>query len=263
MTDTIVIAFLFSLSAGLSTGLGSLAAFFIKDFKHKHLSLLMGFSAGVLIQISFVELLFSAVIEAGFLTANIAFFTGIATIALIEFLIPHEYEEEHLSQKEKKNKKLMKTGVLVSAGIIIHNFPEGIVTLFGTIKDPHLGLVLLVAIALHNIPEGISVSTPIYYATKNRKKALLWSLLSGLSEPIGAFIGFFVLMPFITPFVINLALAFVAGIMVFISFDELLPLSLSNEEAHLAITNLFIGMLTMSAILFIVKNRVSQEGRAL
>ncbi|MCJ7720863.1 zinc transporter ZupT [Candidatus Bathyarchaeota archaeon] len=252
MTDTILIAFLFSLAAGLSTGLGSLVAFFIKDFKHRHLSLLMGFSAGVLIQISFMELLFSAVTETGFLNANIAFFLGIAAIAAIEFLIPHEYEEEKLTEKEKKNKRLMKTGMLVSAGIVIHNFPEGIITLFGTLKDPHLGLVLLIAIALHNIPEGISVSIPIYYATKNRKKAFIWSLLSGLSEPIGALIGFFVLFPFITPFVLNLALAFVAGIMVFISFDELLPLSLSHGEAHVAITSLFLGMLTMTAVLFLL-----------
>jgi ZIP family zinc transporter len=252
MTDTIVIAFLFSLAAGLSTGLGSLVAFFIKDFKHRYLSLMMGFSAGVLIQISFMELLFSAVTETGFLNANIAFFLGILAIAVIEFLIPHEYEEEKLTAKEKKNKRLMKTGILVAAGIVIHNFPEGIITLFGTMKDPHLGLVLLIAIALHNIPEGISVSIPIYYATKNRKKAFLWSLLSGLAEPIGALIGFFVLFPFINPFVLNLALAFVAGIMVFISFDELLPLSLSHGEAHLAITSLFLGMLTMSTVLFLL-----------
>ena len=167
MTDTILVAFLFSLAAGLSTGLGSLVAFFIKDFKHSYLSLLMGFSAGVLIQISFMELLFTAVTETGFLNANIAFFLGIATIAAIEFLIPHEYKEEKLTDKEKKNRRLIKTGILVSTGIVIHNFPEGIVTLFGAMKDVHLGVVQLIAIALHNIPEGISVSIPIYYTTQN------------------------------------------------------------------------------------------------
>ncbi|MEJ2240793.1 MAG: zinc transporter ZupT [Candidatus Bathyarchaeota archaeon] len=250
--DTIVIAFLFSLSAGLSTGLGSLVAFFIKDFKHIYLSLLMGFSAGVLIQISFMELLFTSIIETGFLNANIAFFVGIATIAVVEFFVPHEYEGEKLTEKQKKSKRLMKTGILVSAGIIIHNFPEGILTLFGTIKDPHLGVVLLIAIALHNIPEGISVSIPIYYATKNRKKAFTWSILSGLAEPIGAVIGFFVLFQFITPFMLNIVLAFVAGIMVFISFDELLPISLSHGEAHLAISSLFFGMLTMTIVLFLL-----------
>lgn len=250
--DTIVIAFLFSLSAGLSTGLGSLVAFFIKDFKHIYLSLLMGFSAGVLIQISFMELLFTSIIETGFLNANIAFFVGIATIAAVEFFIPHEYEDEKPTEKQIKSKRLMKTGILVSVGIVIHNFPEGILTLFGTIKDPHLGLVLLIAVALHNIPEGISVSIPIYYATKNRKKAFAWSILSGLSEPLGAIIGFFVLFQFITPFVLSTVLAFVAGIMVFISFDELLPISLSHGEAHLAISSLFLGMLTMTMILFLL-----------
>jgi len=159
----------------------------------------MGFSDGVLIQISFMELLFSTVTEMGLLNANIAFFLGISTIAAIEFLIPHEYEEEKLTNREKKNKRLLKTGLLVSVGIVIHNFPEGIIIMFGTIKDPHLGLVLLIAVALHNIPEGILVSIPIYYATRNRKKAFLWSLLSGLSEPIGAVIGFFVLSPIHNP----------------------------------------------------------------
>lgn len=250
--DTIVIAFLFSLSAGLSTGLGSLVAFFIKDFKHIYLSLLMGFSAGVLIQISFMELLFTSIMEIGFLHANIAFFLGIATIAVVEFFVPHEYKEEKLTEKQKKSKRLMKTGILVSVGIVIHNFPEGILTLFGTLKDPNLGLVLLVAIALHNIPEGISVSIPIYYATKNRKKAFAWSILSGLSEPIGAIIGFFVLFQFITPFMLSIVLAFVAGIMVFISFDELLPISLSHGEAHLAISSLFFGMLIMTVVLFLL-----------
>ncbi|KON29632.1 hypothetical protein AC477_05670 [miscellaneous Crenarchaeota group-1 archaeon SG8-32-1] len=252
MLDPILVAFLFSLAAGLSTGLGSLVAFFIKDFKHSYLSLLMGFSAGVLIQISFMELLFTSVTEIGFFNANFAFFLGIATIATIEFLIPHEYKEEKVTDQEKKSRRLMKTGILVAAGIVIHNFPEGILTLFGTIKDPHLGLILLIAIALHNIPEGISVSIPIYYATKNRKKAFIWSFLSGLSEPIGAIIGFFVLFPFITPFVINTALAFVAGVMVFISFDELLPISLSHREDHLAIASLFFGMLAMTVVLFLL-----------
>ena len=115
MADTILLAFLFSLTAGLSTGLGSVVAFFIKDFKHIYLSLLMGFSAGVLIQISFMELLFTAITETSFLNANIAFFLGIATIAAVEFFIPHEYEEEKPTEKQKKSKRLMKTGILVSA----------------------------------------------------------------------------------------------------------------------------------------------------
>jgi len=147
----------------------------------------------------------------------------------------------------------MKTGFLVSIGIAIHNFPEGIVTLFGTIKNPKFGLMLLIAIALHNIPEGISISLPIYYATKSRKRAFIWSFFSGFSELIGALIGFFFLLPFINPFIISLSLAFVAGIMVFISFDELLPTSLSNGYEHIAITSLFLGMGMITLILLILK----------
>lgn len=147
----------------------------------------------------------------------------------------------------------MRTGILVSLGVAIHNFPEGLVTFFGTIKDPNLGLTLLIAVALHNIPEGIAVSVPIYYATKNRKRALTWSFLSGIAEPVGALIGFTILYPFISPFVLSMAMAFVAGIMVFISFDELLPISLTHGEEHIAIASLFIGMVTMTLILLLLK----------
>ena len=252
-TSIILIGFLFSLIAGISTGVGSLLAFFIKDLKRTYLSSFMGFSAGVMIQISFVELFFSAVMDAGFLYANIFFFLGVLTIALMDFLIPHEYKEEHGSEDGRNHQRLMRTGLLVSLGIAIHNFPEGLVTLFGTIKDPNLGLVLLVAIALHNIPEGISVSFPIYYATRNRKKAFTWSFLSGIAEPIGAVIGFTILYPFINPFILSMALAFVAGIMVFISFDELLPVSLKYGQEHIAITSLFLGMVMMTVILLLLK----------
>ena len=240
--------------AGLSTGLGSLIAFSMKRFmKHRYISLLMGFSAGVIIQISFLELLFSAIEEVGFLSANISFFLGIICIATLEFLIPHEYEAERFSEIEKKSRKLMRTGLLVSIGIAIHNFPEGILTLFGTLKELNLGFVLFVAVALHNIPEGIAISVPIFYATKNRKKAFLWSLFAGISEPIGALLGFLFLLPFLDIFLLSLSLAFVAGIMVFISFNELLPVSLSHGEAHLAITSLFLGMAVMTSVLLLLK----------
>lgn len=252
-TSVVLIAFLFSLIAGVSTGFGSLIAFFIKDLKRTYLSSFMGFSAGVMIQISFVEPLFSAVTDGGFLYANVSFFLGAITIALMDFLIPHEYEEERRSEGEGNHQKLIRTGLLVTLGIAIHNFPEGLVTLFGTIKDPNLGLILLIAIALHNIPEGISVAFPIYYATKNRRKALTWSFLSGIAEPIGAVIGFTILYPFISPFILNMALAFVAGIMVFISFDELLPISLKYGEEHIAITSLFFGMIMMTSVLLLLR----------
>jgi len=252
--ETIYVAFLFSFVAGISTGLGSLIAFFIRDLKRSYLSIFMGFSAGVMIQVSFVELLFTAIVDTGLLYANIAFFLGVLFIALLDFLIPHEYKEEHLpNPAEMNHQKLARTALVVSLGIVIHNFPEGLVTLFGTIKDVNLGLVLLLAVVLHNIPEGISVAVPIYYATKNRRKAFIWSFLSGIAEPIGAAIGFFVLYPFINDFLVSMTLAFVAGIMVFISFDELLPVSLSHGQQHFAIASLFFGMVIMSLTLLLLK----------
>lgn len=251
--NVVHLALFFSLIAGLSTGLGSLFAFFIKDLKHAYLSLFMGFSAGVMIQISFIELLFSSIADTGFLHANLFFFLGALAIAVIDLLIPHEYKEERLSEDERNHSKLARTGLLVSLGIAIHNFPEGLVTLFGTMKDPSLGFMLLIAISLHNIPEGISVAFPIYYATKNRKKAFIWSFMSGLAEPVGALIGYTLLFPFINPYILSVTLAFVAGIMVFISFDELLPVALKYGEEHLAIASLFLGMVMMTLILLLLK----------
>jgi len=247
--EAYIIAFIFSFIAGISTGAGSLIVLFIKNLKRVHLSIFIGFSAGVMIYISFMELLFTAIIDTGFLFANVTFFIGILAIAVLDFFIPHEYKEEHPPEDfEEKYEKLGRTSLLVALGIAIHNFPEGLVAFFGALKDINLGLLLLVAIALHNIPEGVSVAFPIYYATGERKKAFLWSFLSGIAEPVGAIIGFLVLYPFVNDFLLSVTLAFVAGIMIFISFDELLPLSLKHGEEHIAIISLFFGMLMISTI---------------
>ncbi len=231
--------------AGLATGIGSLVALFIKKLKSSYLCLALSFSAGVMIYISFSELLPSAVADAGFLLGNLAFFAGIVFIAVIDFLVPHEYIAEHV-KVDRKNERLMRAGIFIALGIAIHNFPEGLVTFMATLKDATLGLPIAVAIAIHNIPEGIAVSVPIFYATKSRKKAFIWSFLSGVAEPVGAVIGFLLLSPFLNPTVLSLMLAFVAGIMVFISFDELLPLTFKGENSHLSIIGITVGMLVMA-----------------
>jgi len=251
--ETIFIAFLFSFIAGISTGLGGLIAFLVKEFKYTQLSIFMGFSVGVMVYISFVELLFTAVRDIGLICANVAFFLGIIIIATLDFLIPHEYKDEHIPKGEKERRKIARTGLLISIGIAIHNFPEGFVAFFGTIKDVHLGFLLLLAVALHNIPEGISVSVPIYYATKDRKKAFKWSLLSGIAEPVGAIIGFLILYPFLSSFLVNMVLASTAGMMIFISFDELLPFSLKYGEEHNVIVSLFLGMALMLLTLILIR----------
>ena len=237
--------------AGISTGFGSLLSLFIREYKRRYLQFSLGLSAGVMVYVSFAELLASAIETIGFLSANVAFFGGVLSIMVLDFLIPHDYIEEHM-KGDPEDRKLMTAGVLTTIGIAIHNFPEGIAVFMSSIGDVKLGIALALAIAIHNIPEGIAIAMPIFYATKSRKRAFWYSLLSGIAEPIGALIGIAILMPFLTATILSLSLAFVAGIMVFISFDELLPLSYEGDGSHIAIFGILIGMLIMALSLFLL-----------
>lgn len=147
----------------------------------------------------------------------------------------------------------MRTGILTAAAIAIHNFPEGVATFVSSLQQPTIAIPIVVAIAIHNIPEGISVSVPIFYATGSRKKAFLYSFLSGLSEPLGAVVAYLVLRPYLSETLFGIAFAVVAGIMVFISFDELLPSAEAYGEHHLCIYGLLTGMgvMAVSLLLFL------------
>lgn len=260
-------AILLTVLAGLSTGIGSAIAFFIRTPKYSYLGVLLGFSAGVMIYISFTELLGTAIRDVGFVGANIAFFIGILFIAVIDIFVPHEYEEERaissqpgigeIGQQKKSGlpppltppskPSLMRSGTLLALGIAIHNFPEGLVTFTCVAAgDIAFGIMIAVAIAIHNIPEGIAVSVPIFYATGSRRRAFTYSFLSGLTEPVGALIGYAILLPFLTPALLSSIIAFVAGIMVYISLDEILPLAHRYGKEHLVIIGLGIGMLVMA-----------------
>jgi len=236
---------LLSFLAGIFTVIGSLITFLIRDLKRSYLQFSLGLSAGVMIYVSFVELLASAIKNIGAIRANIAFFCGIILFMLMDFLIPHEYIEEHI-ETTTHDKKMMKAGILIALGIAIHNFPEGLAVFMSSLVSIKLGVVLAIAIALHNIPEGLAVAMPIFYATKSRTKAFWYSFLSGFAEPVGAVLGLIILMPLFTPSILYFCLALVAGIMVFISFDELLPLSCESASYHLAISGIIIGMLIMA-----------------
>jgi len=242
---------LLSLLAGIFTVVGSFITFFIKDFKRSYLQFCLGLSSGVMVYISFVELLPAAINNIGPLKANLAFFGGIIMFMLIDFLVPHEYIAERIKMHEH-DKKLMAAGIFTAIGIAIHNFPEGIAVFMSALASMKLGVILAVAIALHNIPEGIAVAMPIFYATKSKKKAFWYSFLSGFSEPAGAVIAILILMPFLNAAVLSFSLAFVAGIMVFISFDELLPLSCQDEGYHVSILGVIIGMAIMALSLIIL-----------
>lgn len=276
MEINLTFAMLLTTLAGLATGIGSAIAFFIRTPRYSYLSLMLGFSAGVMIYISFAELLKTAINDVGFGIANIAFFAGIAFIAVIDIAVPHSYEAEQVSDTHPgflkrffgkgkgdsigrdapvnhDNAILMRAGLFTAIGIAIHNFPEGMVTFScAATGDLALGMVTAVAIAIHNIPEGIAVSVPIFYATGSRRKAFLYSFSSGLAEPVGALIGYAILMPFLTPALLACLLAFVAGIMVFISLDELLPLAHRYGQSHLAIIGVVIGMAVMAGSLYLL-----------
>ena len=285
--NEIVFAFGLTLFAGLATGIGSLLAFFSKRTSPRFLAGALGFSAGVMIYVSFIEIFVKANdslgkalgYAAGYRLTTLAFFGGMAVIALIDNLVP-EYENPHeiravdqlsecgegqsgtsdqADQPDQPDQpdqaynhgNLKRMGLFSALAIAIHNFPEGIATFTGALQDPALGVSIAVAIAIHNIPEGIAVSVPLYYATGSKKKAFIWSALSGLSEPIGAVVGYFLLMQFFNELMFGIMFAGVAGIMVYISLDELLPTAEKYGEHHIAIYGVISGMVVMAVSLLL------------
>lgn len=263
----ILFAFGLTLLAGLSTGIGSALAFYTKQTDQKFLSGTLGFSAGVMIYVSFVEI-FAKANDAlshaygegkGYWVTVVAFFLGILLIALIDKFVPkgenpHEIRDvsemtDQQLQKLNAEKQLLRMGLFSALAIAIHNFPEGLATFISAIQEPTLGISIAVAIAIHNIPEGIAVSVPIYYATGSRKQAFVYSFLSGLSEPLGAIVGYFALLQFASDVMFGIVFAMVAGIMVYISLDELLPTAEKYGFHHIAIYGLVAGMAVMAASL--------------
>jgi len=266
--NTILFALGLTIFAGLSTGIGSALAFFAKKTNETFLSGALGFSAGVMIYVSMIEIFPKARISletyygdasTGYLYTTLAFFGGVALIALIDKLVPNEEnpheirDVEELDEEASKKKSLLRMGMFSALAIAIHNFPEGLATFMAAIQDPTLGIAIAVAIAIHNIPEGIAVSVPIYYSTGSKRKAFLYSFLSGLSEPVGALLGYFLLRNFLSDALFGIVFAGVAGIMVYISLDELLPTAEKYGKHHVAIGGLIAGMAVMavSLVLFV------------
>jgi len=298
--DNIWIAAGLTLFAGLATGIGSAIAFFAKRTDYRFLSLATGFSAGVMLYVSFVEILpkggraLSIVYGdyRGHWLNAASFFGGIVLIGLIDKLVPSA-ENPHETHSEQEtaplhdrgaplpdfsaippqashapggvhdhrpgNANLLRMGLFTALAITIHNFPEGLATFLAALQDPKLGAAIALAIALHNIPEGISVSVPIFYATGRRSTAFAWSLLSGMAEPVGAGIAYLALRYLtggetgvIPPQVMGLLFGGVAGIMVYISLDVLLPTSRAYGKGHDSMYGLVAGMAVMALSLLLM-----------
>ncbi len=266
MDSNILMAFALTLFAGLATGIGSAMALFTKKTNTTFLSFSLGLSAGVMLYVSFVEI-FPKAIESlssihgektGTFFAVCGFFIGIAVIAIIDKFIPsmgnpHEIHtvEEMSGDSAEHKQNLMRMGVFTALAIAIHNFPEGLATFISALEDPQTGISITAAIAIHNIPEGIAVAVPIFYATGSRKKAFKLSFLSGLSEPLGAIIGYFLLFGIMGPEIFGFVFAAVAGIMVYISLDELLPAAREYGKHHISMLGLIFGMAIMAASLLL------------
>jgi len=266
--NNLFLAFLFTFIAGISTGIGSVIALFSKTTNTKFLATSLGFSAGVMIYVSMIEIFPKANLslsvsfgeKTGTLFTFIAFISGMLLIGLIDKLIPedknphevHEAAPGEMNENQQNGKaRLMRTGIFTALAIAIHNFPEGLATFVSAMQEPSVAIPIVVAIAIHNIPEGIAVSVPVYYATKNKKKAFLLSFVSGLSEPVGAVIGYIILLPFMSETLYGILFAAVAGIMVFISLDELLPSARAYGEHHLSIYGMVVGMTVMAISLWL------------
>lgn len=248
------LAFGLSLFAGLSTGLGGLLVALRRNPSDRFLAASLGFSAGVMVYISLVELLPDGVASLGGddraqLWGTIAFFAGIAVIALIDRFVPDDINPH---EDPSGGKTMRNVGVVTGLAIAVHNFPEGFASFIAALENPALGLPIAIAIAIHNIPEGVAVAVPLRQATGKKWKAAGWATLSGLAEPLGALIGFVLLRPFLGPETLGVAYAAIAGIMVFVSLDKLLPTAIHTGRHHTAIYGLIAGMAVMAASLLIL-----------
>ena len=259
------------MAAGLSTGLGSAIAFFTHRTNFRLLSVATGFSGGVMLWVSFVEILPKAqralesvrgAREGAWLAAG-AFFLGTLLILAIDRLVPGDENPHEVrttleiaalgdAMALPAAARLRRTGTALAIAIAIHNFPEGLATFVSALEDPAVGGAIAIAVALHNIPEGVSVAVPIYYATGRRRAAFGWSLLSGLAEPLGAGVGFLLLRPWLTPGFMGMLFGAVAGIMVYISLDELLPTSRAFGQGHDSLYGLLLGMGAMALSLLLL-----------
>jgi ZIP family zinc transporter len=265
--------------AGLTTGIGGLIGLSSRRFSTEFITIALGFSAGAMVYVSLVEILPKARLalqpllgaQLGYGCTVLAFFAGILLMALVDGLLPTHPAIESIQdiavspaqaadkladrrpdQQSPQRSKLLRMGVFSALALFIHNFPEGLATFLGALENPKVGVSIAVAIAIHNIPEGLAVSAPVFFATRSRSKAFWASFLSGMAEPLGGLMGFFLFRSFPNPLIFGLVFAAVAGVMVYVSLDELLPAATGYGNHRLAIASLIAGMFVMAASLVLL-----------
>ena len=261
MIDHVLMAFGITLAAGLATVLGSALVFFQKTPSPRVLAFGLAFAAGAMVFVSLTEIFgksvdsFGEVSSAGFSWATAAFLTGLLAISTLDRLIPNPHETLDVNDPrflDKNQSYLRRIGLMSAFAITAHNFPEGLATFFATLESPTLGAPLAFAIAVHNIPEGISIAAPIYFATQNKRLTVLACLISGLAEPLGAVMGYFILKPFLSPEIFGWVFGIIAGAMVFLAMDELLPAAKRYSDGHETVYGLVggMGVIAISLALF-------------
>jgi zinc transporter, ZIP family len=258
-----LIALAVTTAAGLATGLGSLLVIFAKQPNARLLAFGLAFAAGAMVYVSLTEILDKSILaftdaygeQLGFTWGTLAFLGGVLFIVTIDRLVPNPHERLEVDDpyfREHNAGYVKRVGLLTAIAITAHNFPEGLATFFATLENPGVGLPLAFAIAIHNIPEGIAIAVPVYFATNNKTYAFLACLLSGLAEPLGALIGYALLRPFLSEPVFGTVFGLIAGVMVFLALDELLPAAKRYAKGHETVYGLVAGMaaLALSLVLF-------------
>ena len=251
LENNVLVPILLSTISGLSTVVGAIFIFFIKNRSSRFLTFALGFSAGVMITVSFTDL-FPTAEDAlikylgkynGLLWAVLFLIIGAFMAYLIDIFIPEE--EKKALRSSNNNGALFRVGLISTIALMIHNFPEGIATFVSGYQDVTLGISIAIAISLHNIPEGLAVAMPIYFATKSKGKAIKYAFLSGMTEPIGAILAFLILKPFINELVLGIIFSIVCGIMLYISFGELLPSAQKYNHPRILLVSTFLGIVVM------------------
>ncbi|MEM7651442.1 MAG: zinc transporter ZupT [Pseudomonadota bacterium] len=256
----VITALLICVAAAAATMIGGFSVFTTRDSNPRILAFGLAFAGGAMVYISLVEIFWKSLSsfseiapdKQAYTQATIAFFAGVAILALIDRLIPNPHNRLTVPDGEESKKYLKRVGLLAALAITVHNIPEGMATFFAALEDPVLGSSLAFAIAVHNIPEGVSIAIPVYYATQNKKLTLLACSVSAIAEPLGAILGYLVLAPFLSAYVFGAVFGAIAGAMVFLAMDELLPTAKRYASGHDSVYGMVIGMacIALSLVLF-------------